>query len=215
MTDAPPPMLFGWGRGGVPGEIASYIAGIETAARLERGETFQDGIRDVSGFQALGVSILAEMFLDDLRGWKDAMRSAKGNLPKLRHEIACWTYILLAYCTNRKAPPPPSLLWLVFESFDLHEGKPAPEFKRIGVHSNVQNMEAFLSASNLDGAADAAGQKISVMGLSRRVGVMPATIRRWREMPEYKRRRDFCAWTAGKALPDFGWSKAVENISRK
>jgi len=187
MSKSQIPRLFAWGDDGLPGEFKIYLKGI--------GE--DDGPSQVV-FSRNGVVRVANKFRSLLEKEKEDFKVSKGHPPKLSHEIRSILYLLHAYCAHHKEPAPPELLWLTFKALDLQEQKPAREIEQLlGVPAAVEKMEAFFRASALDGAADAKGEDMSAAQLGRDVGVERATIRRWREDPLYKARRQFAAmaWT--------------------
>ncbi len=185
MTDLP--NLIGWGRGGVPGELSSFLNSLDTSTRMDRGEDVS-GVRDL-GYAEEGVARVAMELLDRLR-------SERERWPKLSYEIATWCYLLHAYCAEWKRPPPPMLLWLTFEALGLKECVPDRAVqKKLGIPVGIVKIAAFLDAGALDGEADAKGVTLKVSDLARRVGVERATVRRWRESKTYQRRRDFVAYS--------------------
>jgi hypothetical protein len=193
-----PPRLFTWGRDGIPGEFESYLGSLEVTARMERGEN----IRGASGggvqinFARAGVMRLAEELIAQLLVEKEQFRKTKGHPAKLSHRMATLIYMLHCYCAEWKAPAPAALLRLTFEAMDLQEERPAREVeKMLGIPVGIKNMRAFLDAAALDGEADTAGRKIDLLALERAVGVSRQTIRRWRQMKQYKSRRRAVEWS--------------------
>lgn len=203
------PSLFGWGRVGVPGEFDSFMFSIEMTARMEAGEDVSRPTRVV--FSEVAVEAIANRVLADVRRDREQFKQAKGHPPKLTNEAATWTYMLLAYCTLWRKPPPPALMWLLFETLGLREGHPAPEVARtINVIEGVDKIDAFRAASMIDGEADAADVALSLSELSRRVGVSRQTLRRWRTMQEYIAVRDVTAVSCGKMSP---WADLWEEVA--
>lgn len=187
------PMLFAWGRDGVPGEIERHIraAGAENESGDEQSERT---IRSI-GYSKSGVENLCDSLLADLRSDREPARGKKAHFPKLSHEIATWCFLLHAYCTKYGEPAPEKLLWLTFESLGLKEGQPSVAVeRRLSLPENISNVTAFLQAAALDGEADARGENLSLSILEKQTGASRQTVRRWREMQTYRERREAAAF---------------------
>lgn len=165
--------LFGYGRGGLPGEIDMYLG--------------REGAVD-----ALADEIRAKWIkATRLKGVQSARTETR-----LLAEVSTLASILIWFHSRRKLAPTPK----VAEAIDValgvispHSGKPIPSaivLKRFGLPI-VDDFVGFLEAARLDGNGDAAGMPLSQRELARLVGNAPSTIRRWREMPQYISRRKF------------------------
>lgn len=186
------PRLFPWGRDGIPPEIEAVIRGEEINARLDRGEPMPEGPRPVE-FAALGVEIVAERTREHLWATRDSPKPV--DWPKVPHEIRTWCAALHAYCAKWARPAPPALMRLTFDVLGIRQGQPSDEvLEEIGAPVGVDNFDQFLAAALLDGEADARGDPLSASALARATGASRTTLRRWRRLPQYVRRRAFIAW---------------------
>jgi len=212
------PRLFAWGDDGIPGEFKIYLKSIS-------GE---DGLSQVD-FMREGVVQLAQEYYALLEKEKEAFaeRDPAGRLyasPKISHQIRGIVYLLHAYCAQCNAPAPAELLRLTFEVLDLQEKSPPIEIVEL-LHDKISNvipvgtekLSAFITASALDGEADARGEELNASQMARAVGVQRGTIRDWRQMEEYKSRRRWAAlvWSANlaaspKAERSDAWKRATE-----
>lgn len=196
------PSLFGYGRGGVPGEFRDYITSRDIEALHARGEAV--ALPRPGGFRKAGVCAIASDLLEQLAQLR-ARRASAGpgrtsyeTNGKATHDIRCQLYLLHAYCAHWRQAAPEELLKLTFEVMELSEQRPSKDISQLtGTEMHqVENVAAFLEASALDGEADAAGREISVSELAREVGVTRPTVRKWRLMDSYRRRQAFAAYVS-------------------
>lgn len=168
--------LFGYGRGGLPGEFDLWLdqdGAVEDLAReiiarwLEWAETHY------------------------LRGRR---RLADSQLP----ELATLASILVRYHAKHGKAPSFTVAFAIDHVLGLiipKSGNPRPDrsvLRRVGLPV-VEKVREFLDAARLDGEADAKGEVISERGLAKSLGVSRDTVGRWRNWPEYKRRREAVA----------------------
>lgn len=172
MSDIQPFSLFGYGEAGLPGEIDILFAG--------------DGVDVIA--QEVIVECRREV---QRRLGKDAhaRRSADDRLAM----VNTLAYALIAWHAKLGKPAPEIVLQALAEVLGLisptgESLAAATVRKRLGIPI-VKKIGHFLEASRLDGEAEARGEKLPVDALARQVGVERATIRAWRQMPTYQRRR--------------------------
>lgn len=170
------PALF---HSAVPWELESYIRG------QQRNATEQP----LNAFAPEGVKRIAGQLLEEVAEGRHAAES-QGVPPQVGEHVRSWTYALHAYCHKYNEPAPDELLQLTFAALECREFAPAPAVSRaLNLPDDIRNMPAFSEAAAIDGEADAAGQPLSVNALSKRMGIMRDTVRRWREHPRYQSRR--------------------------
>lgn len=158
-----------------------------------------------------GVAHFSQELLDELQAWQSTFADAKGHASKLPQAIAAKIVLLVVFCGAIGRPPPPTLQCLVAASYGFRPGQLAHEVQReYGIAPGVDNLEAFLLAATLDGLADEEGRDLSVAELARKVGAARKTVRRWRDMPEYRGRRQWAFNPAHRACGD----KQIEKASR-
>lgn len=175
-TQDPPPGLFGYGLRGLPDEID----------------------------RALGKPGAVEAMAEEIREkWTNRTRqrtikSQRDVSQRLDVEIGTLASILLWFHVRRSRAPSET----VAAAIDLALGVVSPYSKqpvpsadvlgRFGIPT-VDDMEAFLEASKLDGEADRTGKPISQRRLAALTGKSQSTIKLWRANERYVSRRKFVA----------------------
>lgn len=138
--------------------------------------------------------------------------------PNSRAQVNAEIFIIVAWHNKHHLPLSPLVLKALARALDLTKDDGTAVvtetvLERFG-YPRVRELEAFLIASRLDGEADAEGETLSLKGLQRRVreelGLDPDpepedagrskpsrdTLKRFRAMPEYQRRRETTAGLA-------------------
>lgn len=84
------------------------------------------------------------------------------------------------------------------------------------IPKGLKKLSAFITASALDGEADARGEELAVARIARVAGVSRALIREWRGLEEYKLRRRGAsvAWSANLAASPKAGAEEWEKLLR-
>ncbi len=164
--------IFGYGHRGLPGEI-------------------DDALASEGAVEDLASEIKTRWY-----EWAERQHKQGGRRASEREfsELATLASALLRFHVRRGRVLSPSVadaLDHVLGVVDPRSGQPRPNAKVLGRFGLpvVDDMDSFLGASLLDGEADAAGNPLSQSRLAAMVDKAPSTIRRWRAMPLYARRR--------------------------
>ena len=195
IDDEVPELL--WGRSGVPGEFSAYV-------RRRAAEVTSDDAPQPGKFAQTGVDRIAEEMRADLIADRERLQPrGRHEHPRVPERIKQLLYLLHAYCYQHQQPAPASLLRLTFDALDLQRGRASEALHQISASHpglpdlpGVTDAAAFLDAAARDGEADAAGKALSIKKAANAAEVARDTIRRWRQYPAYKRRREFTAMAA-------------------
>lgn len=164
--------LFGFGRGGLPGEI-------------------DEALRREGAIEELAIEIIDRWleWAEDHR-IRGGRRVADNQLP----ELATLASVLIRYHAKHQVAPTSIVAFALEHVLGLinpETDSPLPAAKvleRYGLPA-VDKTEAFLRAARLDGEADATRSQLSERRLAKLVKVSRDTIKRWRTIPAYQRRR--------------------------
>ena len=176
--------LFGYGHRGLPGEIDDF---------LSRKGAVED---------------LARKIITSWRIWAEAnqVRGHRRVADSQLNEIGTLASILIRFHVRNSLVPTDYVAHAIDHALGVvnAHSKPLPHAKVLAMFDipAVDEMESFLLASRLDGEADRKQRPKSVNALATECGVQRSTIRRWREMPQYVRRRSIARALGSYVLPD-------------
>jgi hypothetical protein len=119
-------------------------------------------------------------------------------------ELNTLAYVLVAWHAKSGLPTPPIVLTALTHLLGLIsvKGRPSPAtavLKRLGLPTSMRKIETFLEAAKLDGEAQGAGTTLSVNALAKKTRIERATLRSWRTIAAYQRRKSTAAMAAAKA----------------
>lgn len=179
--------LFGYGYGGVPGEVSLWL--------------HQPGEVERLACEAIAACQVAA----------NRRRRNPGD------QWATLLFLMVAWHNKENLTIPPIVLEALANVMGLvsyETMQPSPSKKvvaKLGLPAQLErwNMHKFLDAAKLDGEADAAGMKLSAKAMAPALLVDERSIREWRKLDAYEARRKFVRAGAGSlpAAPAWGISK--------